>query len=93
MVATMQEMASSAQSLAQMGIELNNVVAEFKTGEEERIARPELRAPRSRPALPSVAERLVKARMKMAERGRPELSGTEEEPRQEEPKKKNKQET
>jgi methyl-accepting chemotaxis protein len=93
MVATMQEMASSAQSLAQMGIELNSVVAEFKTGEEERRAMPELRAPRSRPALPSVAERLVKARMKMAERGRPELSGTEEEPRQEEPKKKNKQET
>ena len=93
MVATMQEMASSAQSLAQMGIELNNVVAEFKTGEEERRARPELRAPRSRPALPSVAERLVKARMKMEERGRPELSETEEEPGQEEPKKKKKQET
>ena len=93
MVATMQEMASSAQSLAQMGIELNDVVSEFKTDEAERIERPQLRAPRSRPALPSVAERLVKARMKMEERGRPELSTTEEEPRQEEPKKKKKQET
>ncbi len=93
MVATMQEMASSAQSLAQMGIELNNVVGEFKTGEEERRAMPEFRAPRSRPALPSVAERLVKARMKMEEIRRPELSGIEEEPGQEEPEKKNKQET
>jgi hypothetical protein len=92
MVATMQEMASSAQSLAQMGIELNNVVAEFKTGEEEKRAMPELRAPRSQPALPSIAERLVKARMKMEERGRPELSETKEELRQKETKN-NKQET
>jgi hypothetical protein len=48
---------------------------------------PELRAQRSRPALPSVAERLVKARMKMEERRRQELSGTAEEPGQEESKK------
>jgi methyl-accepting chemotaxis protein len=65
MVATVQEMASSAQSLAQMGIDLNKLVAEFKTGEEQRIAIPESKMFRHKPARPSVTERLVEAKNKM----------------------------
>ena len=68
MIATMQEMSASAQSLAQMGIELNKLVAEFKTGEEQRIARPAPRASRGRavPSAKPIAERLAEAKEKMS---------------------------
>jgi methyl-accepting chemotaxis protein len=74
MVATVQEMAGSAQSLAQMGIELNKLVAEFKTGEEQRITNPELKATRHRPTRPAINERLIEAKNKMrAEKRQSEL--------------------
>lgn len=64
MVATMEEMAASAQSLGEMGSELNNLVVEFKTGEEERIVRPESRARKAQSPKP-VAERVLEARKRM----------------------------
>jgi methyl-accepting chemotaxis protein len=65
MVATMQEMAASAQSLAQMGIDLNKLVAEFKTGEEHKILSSELKAERRRSIRPAMTERLIEAKNKM----------------------------
>ena len=65
MSATMQEMASSAQSLAQMSIDLNSLVAEFKTGNEERTLKPELQTPKPRPAAHPLSQRLAEARKKM----------------------------
>jgi methyl-accepting chemotaxis protein len=80
MVATMQEMAASAQSLGEMGLELNNLVAEFKTGEEERTAKPASPAQKPRRAKP-MAKRLADARKRM-EKTPPYT--TEEEPKSEE---------
>jgi methyl-accepting chemotaxis protein len=65
MAATMQEMASSAQSLAQMSMDLNSLVAEFKTGNEERKLRPELRTAIPRQAAQPLAQRLAEAKKKM----------------------------
>ncbi len=48
MVAIMQEVSSSAHSLTQMGIDLNNLLEEFKVDRGERKARPE-----PRPGIPS----------------------------------------
>jgi methyl-accepting chemotaxis protein len=76
MVATMQEMAASAQSLGEMGLELNNLVAEFKTGQEERTAKPASQAQKPRRAKP-MAKRLADARKRME--GTPPYT-TEEEP-------------
>ena len=76
MVATMQEMAASAQSLGEMGLELNNLVAEFKTGEEEKTAKPVSQAQKPRRAKP-MAKRLADAKKRM-ERTPPYT--TEEEP-------------
>jgi ABC-type transporter Mla subunit MlaD len=64
MVATMQEMAASAQSLGEMGLELNNLVAEFKTGQEERTVKLASQAQKPRRAKP-MAKRLADARKRM----------------------------
>lgn len=65
MVATMQEMALSAESLARMGIDLNELVSEFKTGEEEKLPRPEPRSPISKRKDPPLEWRLAEAKKKM----------------------------
>ncbi len=76
----MQEMAASAQSLGEMGLELNNLVAEFKTGQEERTVKPASQAQKPRRVKP-MAKRLADARKRM-ERTPPYT--TEEEPKSEE---------
>ncbi len=76
----MQEMAASAQSLGEMGLELNNLVAEFKTGEEERTVKPASRTQKPRRAKP-MAKRLADAKKRMEVT--PPYT-TEEEPRLEE---------
>ncbi len=76
----MQEMAASAQSLGEMGLELNNLVAEFKTGQEERTAKPASRAQKPQPAKP-MAKRLAEARKRMEGTKRPAPYTTEEEPK------------
>ena len=60
-------MSSSAQSLSQMGIDLNRVVAEFKTSDERRVVVSDAPTPtyrRSRRATP-IVERLAEARERM----------------------------
>ncbi len=79
----MQEMAASAQSLGEMGLELNNLVAEFKTGQEERTAKPASRAQKPRGAKP-MAKRLAEAKKRMQKISRPAPYTTEEEARSEE---------
>lgn len=77
MVATMQEMATSAQSLTQMALDLNSLVARFKTGEVERMARPEPQAPTPSPVA-SISQRLAKARKRMNQAKRSEIPKDEE---------------
>ncbi len=78
MVATMQEMAASAQSLGEMGLDLNNLVAEFKTGQEEKTAKPDFRAQKLRGAKP-MAKRLADARKRMDKINSPAPYTTQEE--------------
>jgi hypothetical protein len=56
-----------------MGIELNNLVSEFKTGEEKKITAPEPRPPISHHVTPLI-QRLATARKRMEEVKKP--SGT-----------------
>ncbi len=71
-------MASSAQSLGEMGVDLNNLVAEFKTGQEERTAKRDSRAQKPRGAKP-MAKRLADARKRMEKIKRPAPHTTEKE--------------
>lgn len=63
-VAIMQQMSSSAQALAQMGTELKSLVAEFKTGEEDKFTAPATTAPALRQP-PTIKERVAEAKKKM----------------------------
>jgi methyl-accepting chemotaxis protein len=65
MVATMQEMASSAEALARMGIDLNELVSEFKTGEEVNLPTPKPRGPKPERKGRPLEWRLAEARKKM----------------------------
>jgi methyl-accepting chemotaxis protein len=66
MATTMQEMSASAQSLAEMGVDLNSLVAEFKVEDGERRARPAPPAPKpEHPQPTTLAHRLIKARARM----------------------------
>ena len=67
MVATMQEMASSAQLLAQMAQDLNNLVAQFKTGDTIKESRlpGQNQIPLPLQHTNSLKQRIAKARAKM----------------------------
>jgi hypothetical protein len=48
-----------------MGIELNSLVAEFKTDEQEKVRELELQPPRPRQVPPPLGRRLAEAKKKM----------------------------
>ena len=61
----MQEMASSAEALARMGIDLNELVSEFKTGEEGNLPTPEPMEAKPERKGKTLSWRLTEAKKKM----------------------------